>query len=366
MNLCCIFNYAPLYRESIYKEIDKTFNAQFYFGREVIHGKESGIAKLDYRIFNHKPIEFKNIYFLKYFTWRTRTWYLPFKKYDTFLITGDFVYSYLPFIFLSKLLGKRVYAWGHGIKHLDGKTSFLDKFFYKNITGFFSYGEKGRDRLIELGFDSSKIHVIYNSLSKKIQRLPDLHSDIYITHFGNSYKTLLFVGRLTPQKKLEMLLRIHTRLNQNGFPCNLVIIGEGPERNKLEQLANQGGYNKLIWFYGKCYDENKNGELIYNADLCISPGNVGLTALHSLSYGTPVLSHDNFEAQMPEYECILEGKTGTLYKLDDANDLYNKIRLWLRNSTSRDIIRKNCIDVINDKWNSDYQISLLKSIISDK
>ena len=49
-----------------------------------------------------------------------------------------------------------------------------------------------------------------------------------------------------------------------------------------------------IWFYGACYDESKLGELIFNADLCVSPGNVGLTAVHSMGYGTPVITHNNF------------------------------------------------------------------------
>ena len=42
----------------------------------------------------------------------------------------------------------------------------------------------------------------------------------------------------------------------------------------------------------------------------VSPGNVGLTAIHSLSYGTPVLTHNNFNNQMPEVESIQPGFNG--------------------------------------------------------
>ena len=44
--LCCIFNYAPLYRKSIYTKIDEEFDAQFYFGDMI-----SDIAKMDYADF---------------------------------------------------------------------------------------------------------------------------------------------------------------------------------------------------------------------------------------------------------------------------------------------------------------------------
>ena len=61
------------------------------------------------------------------------------------------------------------------------------------------------------------------------------------------------------------------------------------------------------------YDENEIGDLIYNADLCVSPGNVGLTAIHTLTYGTPVLSHANFPNQMPEFEAIDKDFTSFLF-----------------------------------------------------
>lgn len=53
-----------------------------------------------------------------------------------------------------------------------------------------------------------------------------------------------------------------------------------------------------------------NAEFIYNADLCVSPGNVGLTAMHSLVFGCPVITHNCFEWQMPEFEAIQPGITG--------------------------------------------------------
>ena len=48
--LCCIFNYAPLYRKSIYSKIDQEFDAQFYFG-----DMKSDIAKMDYNDFKKTP-----------------------------------------------------------------------------------------------------------------------------------------------------------------------------------------------------------------------------------------------------------------------------------------------------------------------
>lgn len=68
--------------------------------------------------------------------------------------------------------------------------------------------------------------------------------------------------------------------------------------------------DKNVWFYGSCYDEQTNAELIYNADMCVAPGNVGLTAIHAMTFGCPVITHSDFKWQMPEFEAIHPGKTG--------------------------------------------------------
>ena len=202
MKLCCFFNYAPHYRQSIYKEIDDNFDTQFYFGDEVIDGEQSGIKKLDYSIFKKEPISFKNKILFRHFLWRTKAWRLAFKKYDTFIITGDFVYSYIPFLIFSKLLGKKVYGWGHGEKKKNPKIQFLFTFLYYLLDGFFVYSEGGKKRLMELGYNEKKLHVIYNSLSsrKNVSHPFAEKSDIYIKHFGNSYPVLAFIGRLTAVK----------------------------------------------------------------------------------------------------------------------------------------------------------------------
>ena len=363
MRLCCFFNYAPLYRQSIYKKIDGIFDTQFYFGEEVIDGQKSGIAKLDYSIFKNKPIESKNKIFFKKFLWCTKAAFLGFKKYDTYLVTGHFSYSYIPLILTCKFLGKRIYGWGHGLKSNNGKTRILNNFLYKNLTGFFVYGEKGKERLVSLGFNKTKIHVIYNSLTGRVTNIIDYSSDVLRNHFNNDNPVLIFVGRLMPQKKLEWLIEAHAYLQKKGIPSNLVLVGTGPQEATLKQIALENGYNERIWFFGECYDDNKLSELLYNSDLCVSPGNIGLTALHSLQYGTPALSHGNFELQGPEYETIVEGETGTLYKEGDKVDFMRTIENWLVNKTGdRNSIRQNCYAMINGKWNSDNQIRIFKEV----
>ena len=114
-----------------------------------------------------------------------------------------------------------------------------------------------------------------------------------------------------------------------------------------------------MWFYGACYDELENATLLYNADLCVSPGNVGLTAMHALTFGTPVITHNNFPMQMPEYEAVINGKTGMFFSYNDVNNLAQTINKWMTTSKSRDEIRESCYNVIDDKYNPHKQIDIL-------
>ena len=365
IKLCCIFNYPPAYRESIYRKIDETFDTQFIWSEEVIDGIPCDIKKLDYSIVKKKPIINKNKMIFGKYPWVTGLLSLPFKNFDAFLVTETAYNSGFPFAMLCRLLGKKVYGWGHGEKKVSNKFFPFFKLKYRLFSGFFSYGEKGRERLIELGVAANKIHVIYNSLGGHVDadERKSCFSNVLKDHFGNCYPTLLFVGRLTKVKQLDWLIKAIQIHNRHGLKYNLLIIGDGEEGTHLRNMADESGVFDRIWFYGECYDNTKLNTLIYNSDLCVSPGNVGLTALHAMMYGTPVLSHDDFETQMPEYETIVPGETGMLYRHGSFEDFCNKIEEWISSQIDREQVRSNCYRMINGHWNSEYQIQVFKSVL---
>lgn len=121
------------------------------------------------------------------------------------------------------------------------------------------------------------------------------------------------------------------------------------------------------WFYGSCYDESVLSDLVFESDLCVSPGNVGLTVIHCFSYGTPVITHGNFAYQMPEAEAIIPGKNGDYFEMDSIEDLGKKIHKWFdsNNTKNRNEIRKNCYKVIDEKYNPYYQSRLIDKVLKD-
>ena len=118
-----------------------------------------------------------------------------------------------------------------------------------------------------------------------------------------------------------------------------------------------------VWFYGACYDEDTNAELIFNSDLCVVPGDVGLTAVHVMTFGTPCITHDDFRRQGPEFESIIPGRTGLFFAFGNAAALADSIATWLTDHPDRDAVRTACYREIDERWTPEYELAVLKEVV---
>ncbi len=203
---------------------------------------------------------------------------------------------------------------------------FFRKLFYKIADDHIVYENRGKSLMIKNGFKDQNIHVIYNSLNYKNQKLLfdqlNKTKDNSLDFFqNNSLPFFIYIGRLIDSKKLDLLIKAFKNINENNQICNLLIVGSGPCKEKLSLLAKDEIISKTIHFYGACYDEDIISNLMFNSICTVSPGNIGLTVINSFSYGTPAITHDNFENQMPEAEVIKAGVTGFFFKENDILSL---------------------------------------------
>ncbi|MCM1140441.1 MAG: glycosyltransferase [Muribaculum sp.] len=358
-----IYNMAAQYRAPIFKLLDKEFEVDWYYGNPI-----DGIKELDSSIL-------KRVVRLKRKTIGPFTWQngvlklLTDDRYDSYIMVGEpFVISTWLFALLRPIIArnKKLYFWSHG---WYGREGFIKKWmkrvFFGLATGTFTYGEYARERAIEQGNNSNKIWAIHNSLDhdKHIELRQSIgSSDIFKKHFGNDYPNIVFIGRLTAVKRLDLILKAVENLKNNGEIYNLTVIGDGEDSDRLKKIASESGIE--VWFYGACYDEKTNAELIYNADMCVSPGNVGLTAIHSMTFGTPVITHDLYTQQMPEFEAIRANVTGAFFKCNDVNSLASTISDWFKEHTDRNKVRETCFKEIDSQWTPEYQLYRIKNVLN--
>lgn len=359
--LCLIYNTAPRYREAIFCAIDQEYDCEWYFGETKTDIKEMDLSLL------------KSTHYYKYFGnpsklyWKKGILSLLFKKENQIFFTLAESHSLTDYIFfgLARLKKKKVYVWTHGWYGKESKIeAALKKWMFRQVKGIFVYSNYGRDLMIKEGIPAEKIFTIHNSLhydQQKALREVIVPSSIYREHFGNENPTIIFIGRLTKVKKLDMVIDALANLKAKDEYYNLVFVGDGVEKQNLEAKFNAIGMQQNVWFYGACYDEKQNAELIYNADLCVSPGNVGLTAMHALVFGCPVITHNCFKWQMPEFEAIQAGVTGDFFEMDNVDALTECIRKWFaEKSDKRDEVRQACFNEIDTQWNPYFQMDVIK------
>lgn len=366
-NLCCVFRVFATYRESIYTLIDQEFNADFYFGTSTIPIKEADRTRLrGYRG------SFGCVELYKGVWWFEGIINLAFRNYQIYLVDGNLqCISFWMLLLFNKLLGKKTYVWTHGWYGREGIVKkIIKKIYYSLVTGVFLYGEYARNLMIEKGYAANKLFCIANSLDYQKQlkyRNETKKTSIFHQHFENEYPVIIYVGRLQKVKKFELLVQAVDLLAQRNFFVNLILVGDNVDIDNLDEILNLSISKKRIWHLGALFDEQKLSEYFYNADVCVSPGNIGLTAIHAFMYGCPVITHDNFVNQMPEFKVIENMKTGSFFKEGDLEDLSQKIYDWLLFSMNRrDMIREDCYKIIDSKYNPFYQINLLKRVLRQK
>lgn len=365
--ICCIFNLAPHYKAPIYTLMDKELNCDFYIGDRIAYHLEL----MNYESLQgfKKKLKYKSL--IGKFHWQKGAIALAFKSYKLYIITGEpYCISTWIILLLNRLSGRKSYLWTHGWYGDEGVLKrIVKKLFFGLSHKVLLYGEYAKNLLIKEGLNPKKLLTIYNSLDyeaqKKIrQNLKD--SLVYKQHFNNEYQVLLYLGRIQRRKKIELLIEALNELHKSKLYCNLILIGKEIEETNIHKLILLHRLANYVWFYGPCYDENILGELIYNADVCVSPGNVGLTAIHSLGYGTPVITQNNFDTQMPEFEVVKSNLTGDFFIENSVTDLSKKIEYWITiNKHEREIVRENCYKIINEKYTPQTQIEIIKKAIAN-
>jgi len=359
--LCIIYNTAPRYREAIFQAIDKEYNCYWYFGETKSDIKEMDLSLLKNTQYYKTYGDTNTLY------WKIGILSLLFKrKFQTFLMLSESrsLSDYF-FLGLARVLRKKVYVWTHGWYGKETKKeSILKKWQFNRTEGIFVYSNYSRNLMIEQGIPREKIFTIHNSLHYDEQialRMSIKTSNIYKEHFTNDNPTIIFIGRLTQVKKLDQLVDAMYKLKRRGESFNLIFVGNGTEKEDLQNRVSKFGLMDNVWFYGACYDERQNAELIYNADLCVAPGNIGLTAMHAMMFGCPCLSHNTFKWQMPEFEAIQPDITGDFFEMDNVDSLAETISKWFfKKNNKREEVRKACFNEIDTQWNPYFQMEVIK------
>jgi len=284
------------------------------------------------------------------------------KQLDCIIFLGDWKWpSTWAGAILAKLRGKRVLFWTHGWRTLDhGFKKWIRNLFYRQAHGMLLYGNRARQIAIDQGFAADSLYVVFNSLDHnthlKIRDnyCPKSNAAIRSEIFNDTESPVVICSaRLHKRKRLSELLLAVAKLRKQNHSVNVILIGDGDDKTELESQAKELELN--VHFEGSCFDEQRIADLTMASNLTVSPGPIGLTAIQSLVFGVPVVTNDDMGTQGPECEAIVPGATGDLFQNGNVDDLADKIWTWTQGSHVEAAVRDNCMKVIDQFYNPDFQ-----------
>ena len=137
---------------------------------------------------------------------------------------------------------------------------------------------------------------------------------------GQRPAVLTHVSNFRPLKRVDDVVRIFARV-QRERPAVLLLVGDGPERSRVEALARQLGLAGSVVFFGKMLSFV---ELLQSTDVFLMPSeseSFGLAALEALSCGVPVVASD--VGGIPEV--VPDGEVGFLAPVGDVATMADRV-----------------------------------------
>ena len=148
-----------------------------------------------------------------------------------------------------------------------------------------------------------------------------------------------YVGRLVGRKQVDKIIMALGTMVKAGLDVELVVVGDGDERAKLESIAE--GFP--VRFTGKLFGPEKIRE-IQSLDCLVLYSDYepwGLVVNEALASGVPVIVSDRVGARRD----LVEGDapTGLVARWDDVNDLVEKMTTFARDLTLRKTLSANAV-----------------------
>ena len=161
---------------------------------------------------------------------------------------------------------------------------------------------------------------------------------------------LLFVGRLTKQKNIPLLIKSFKKIiDNNDFNIELHIVGEGEDKNKIILLIKTLKLDNKVVLHGSLIG-NKLHKIYSNSDIFILSSiseSFGIVLIEAMASGLPIVA-----SKIPAVRNVVENnKTGLLVKLT-PEDFSKAIEKLLMNSKLREKLIENGLEEVKKyNWN---------------
>ncbi|HOZ36567.1 MAG TPA: glycosyltransferase family 4 protein [bacterium] len=203
------------------------------------------------------------------------------------------------------------------------------------------------------------IAVIPTPVNLENFKTPDGQAVLSIKNQFSGQKILLFVGRLTAEKNLPFLLKCFANIVRRQPRTTLLIIGDGPEKDRLQKVINTRQLSNQVKLLGQInYQSLLN--YFHAADIFVLASrheSFGKVILEAAAAGKPTVASATTGAK----EIILDGQTGFLVPVNNAKKFTDKITLLLSES---DLAHQMGANAYQHVWQKYDWLASIKNVVN--
>jgi len=264
----------------------------------------------------------------------------------------------------AKMLGIAHVSTCHGFITNDSKLNFynkLDRAVLHFSDKIIAVSEPIKQELEKCGIRKSKVALIQNApkfaIEKKEHQYARNKNHTAGITIENTF-TIGYVGRISKEKGVEYLVEAGVRLFELGEPYRMLIVGEGPEREKLEEAVKAKRLQDNIIFTG--FQANVE-DWVALFDLFVLPSlteGTPMALLEAMAMGVPVVATK--VGGVPQI--IRHGETGFLVSPKDPESIAQKIMYLSGNDQLQEYLSKNAKKLIEKNYNVEQWCRRIESL----
>lgn len=242
------------------------------------------------------------------------------------LVEGSNFVSYVPAFIIGKIKGIPAVSWWADVYQKDWFRYFP---LPPAVTGYclewlalklpwshcIAMSQSTKKKLVKKGIESSKITVIYGGV--EIEKLKKLNVKKF------PHPTICTLSRLVSYKRINDLIKTVALIKPRIPTIRLMIVGDGPERTRLEELAGKLEVQDNIRFFGTL-PHHKAVRILKRSHIFSLPSLVegfGLATVEALACGIPYVNSDIPATR----EITKRGQGGLLFTPKNVTEFANEL-----------------------------------------
>lgn len=260
--------------------------------------------------------------------------------------------------------------WGHGANFQSptrgGARQLLKEWTARQVDWWFAYTSLSAERIAAYGFPRERVTILNNAIDTAAIRtwreeMTDGESVKLLRELGLEGTNLaVFIGGLYREKRLDFLLSAADELKRLLPTFELLIIGDGPDRDPVRNFAASRPWCRWV---GTKYGRDKVAHLSL-AKIILNPGLVGLNILDSFTLGIPLLTTD-CGIHSPEIAYLQTSRNGVMTP-DDPGQFVAAAKRLLTDHDYRREMARNCLESAQDysleKMVTNFRDGILKAL----